>query len=103
VDTWTDIGPGLCVYVSFGKNALPENLELACDTVLSMPTQYDANLKKNISVLESNGDVLLIPQACLLGKLKGKTMQYHALIEKSKGELLYQNLIEVMKKKSGKK
>lgn len=46
------------------------------DTVLAMPTQYDVNLKKNISVLESGGDVLLIPQACLLGKLKGKTMQY---------------------------
>jgi hypothetical protein len=41
-----------------------------------MPTQYDPDLKKNKSVLESGGDVLLIPQACLLGKLKGKSMQY---------------------------
>jgi len=99
VDSWTHIGAGLCIYVSFGKNASEENLDLACDTVLALPTQYDVNLKKNISVLESGGDVLLIPQACLLGKLKGKSIQYHSLIEKTKGEQLYQKLIDIMRKK----
>jgi len=34
-------------------------------------------------------DVLVIPQATLGGKLKGKSVQYHGLVDKTLGEELF--------------
>jgi D-Tyr-tRNAtyr deacylase len=42
-----------------------------------------------VSVLDLPGNVLIVPQATLGGKLKGKQMQYHGNISKNVGEELY--------------
>jgi len=51
--------------------------------------------KKKISLQEAGADVLIIPQASLAAKLKQKSLQYHALVEKSKGAILYQQFVQL--------
>uniref|UniRef100_A0A8D0G730 D-aminoacyl-tRNA deacylase n=1 Tax=Sphenodon punctatus TaxID=8508 RepID=A0A8D0G730_SPHPU len=48
---------------------------------------------KYVSILDLPGNVLIIPQATLGGKLKGKSMQYHSIIEKEKGMELYSQFV----------
>ena len=45
------------------------------DTILSIEICYDLQKQKNVSVVDIQGDVLFIPQASLIGKLKGKQLQ----------------------------
>ena len=46
-----------------------------------------------MSIVDLPGDVLIVPQATLGGRLKGKSMQYHANIDKDKGLQLYERFI----------
>ena len=51
---------------------------------------------KYVSVLELPASVLIIPQATLGGRIKGKNVQYHKNIEKERGKELYQKFIELI-------
>jgi len=42
-----------------------------------------------VSVLEAGGSVLVVPQASLGGRVKGRAMQYHGNIGKEEGLQLY--------------
>ena len=42
-----------------------------------------------VNVIESGCDVLVVPQATLGGKVKGKQLQYHGNINKSQGLEMY--------------
>jgi len=46
-----------------------------------------------VSVLELPGEVLIIPQATLGGRIKGNVMQYHKNIDKAIGEQLYSGFV----------
>lgn len=46
------------------------------------------------NILELPGDILVIPQATLGGRLKGKQMQYHSNVEKNMGMELYTSFVE---------
>ncbi|XP_068255403.1 D-aminoacyl-tRNA deacylase 2 isoform X2 [Nyctibius grandis] len=70
---WVEIQRGLVIYICFFKGA-------------------DEDLVPKI------GDVLIIPQATLGGKLKGRKMQYHANIEKEKGLELYSQFVSLCEK-----
>lgn len=48
---------------------------------------------KYVSILDLPGNVLIIPQATLGGRLKGRRMQYHSNIEKERGMALYSLLV----------
>ena len=75
----------------------------AVKTILNASICFNEEWKKNASVLEINGDVLIIPQASLAGKMKGKKLQlvdlipiddrrslrYHGLGEKEDGAKFY--------------
>jgi len=50
---------------------------------------------KLASVLELPGDILVVPQACLGGKHKGKAFQYHGNVNKARGEELYARFVEL--------
>ena len=52
----------------------------------------ESNEGRRVSVTDIDGDVLLVPQATLGGKVKGKSMQYHNNVDKAIGEGLYQQL-----------
>uniref|UniRef100_A0A8C3B5K8 D-aminoacyl-tRNA deacylase n=1 Tax=Cairina moschata TaxID=8855 RepID=A0A8C3B5K8_CAIMO len=51
-----------------------------------------------VSLLDLPGNVLIIPQATLGGKLKGRKMQYHVNIEKEKGLELYSQFVTLCEK-----
>ncbi|CAK8672019.1 unnamed protein product [Clavelina lepadiformis] len=61
---YVEIGRGVVAYVCFMKGA-------NSDTV---------------------GSIMVVPQGCLGGKLKGKRMQYHGNIDKLEGLKLYESL-----------
>jgi D-tyrosyl-tRNA(Tyr) deacylase len=49
---------------------------------------------KRVSILELPGDVLIVPQATLGGRVKGRVVQYHGNVDKSVGESLYNAFVE---------
>ena len=56
-------------------------------TVLTIRLSEKDN--KTVSVSDLPGDILIVPQATLGGKAKGKMMQYHSNIAKDLGLELY--------------
>lgn len=52
--------------------------------------------ENHVSIIDLPGDVLVIPQATLGGKMKGKAIQYHNNIEKEKGKQLYEKFIQLL-------
>ena len=56
-------------------------------------TQVTPSRRKRMSVLERRGDVLVVPQATLGAKLKGRrgnnSLQYHGNVDKADGERLF--------------
>lgn len=57
----------------------------------------EADSGKYVSVLDLPGSVLIVPQATLGGKAKGKVMQYHHNIGKEEGLQLYSNFVSFEK------
>uniref|UniRef100_A0A452IBN4 D-aminoacyl-tRNA deacylase n=1 Tax=Gopherus agassizii TaxID=38772 RepID=A0A452IBN4_9SAUR len=53
---------------------------------------------KYVSLLDLPGNLLIIPQATLGGRLKGRNMQYHSNIEKEKGMELYSLFVTLCEK-----
>ena len=64
------------------------------DLILSVKLSFNEDTKKNdSSVADLRLDLMLVPQATLGGKLKGKALQYHANISKQEGAELYHSLV----------
>lgn len=55
---------------------MTEKFPSIVDTLISLETQWDAEANKKVSLLASGGDILIIPQASMIGKLKAKKAQY---------------------------
>ncbi|NXT81632.1 DTD2 deacylase, partial [Zapornia atra] len=94
---WVEIQRGLVIYICFFKGADEDLVPKIVDTLLN------AKLSENesgeyVSVLDLPGNVLIIPQATLGGRLKGRKMQYHANIEKEKGRELYSQFVTLCEK-----
>lgn len=53
---------------------------------------------KMVSVLELPGSLLIVPQATLGGKAKGRAMQYHNNISKEDGLQLYSTFVSLCEK-----
>ena len=63
-----------------------------------------SELKENeprMSVLDQPGSILIVPQATLGGKMKGKAIQYHKNIDKDTGLKYYNMFIELINKYAG--
>ena len=73
-----------------------------CFFILSVKSVLTARLSETdggrlVSVLDLPGDVLIVPQATLGGRLKGKAMQYHNNVDKATGLQLYTEFTELCK------
>ena len=53
---------------------------------------------KHVSVLDLPGNILIIPQATLGGRVKGRSMQYHSNSGKEEGLELYSQFVTLCKK-----
>ncbi|XP_029568428.1 D-aminoacyl-tRNA deacylase 2-like [Salmo trutta] len=94
---WVEIDRGMMVYICF-SNALQRTLSPKwVDTLLNLKL-CEADSGKYVSVLDLPGSVLIVPQATLGGKAKGKVMQYHHNIGKEEGLQLYSNFVSFFEK-----
>ncbi|NXS63876.1 DTD2 deacylase, partial [Brachypteracias leptosomus] len=93
---WVEIHRGLVIYICFFKGADEDLIPKIVNMLLNVKLSDESG--KYVSVLDLPGDVLIIPQATLGGKLKGRKMQYHANIEKEKGLELYSQFVTLCEK-----
>ncbi|NXV54138.1 DTD2 deacylase, partial [Uria aalge] len=94
---WVEVQRGLVIYICFFKGADEDLIPKIVNTLLNVKLSENES-GEYVSVLDLPGDVLIIPQATLGGKLKGKKMQYHANIEKEKGLELYSQFVTLCEK-----
>lgn len=83
----------MVVFVCFLQKATEETVDKLTKHITNVRLS-ESDTGRRMSVCDVQGDVLIVPQATLGGKLKGKTMQYHMNIEKAFGEALYHRLCQ---------
>ncbi|NWR57040.1 DTD2 deacylase, partial [Bucorvus abyssinicus] len=88
---------GLVIYICFFKGADEDLVPKIVNTLLNVKLSEN-ECGEHVSILNLPGDVLIIPQATLGGKLKGRKMQYHANIEKEIGLELYSQFVSLCEK-----
>ena len=89
---YVTIQQGLVAYVCFLKGADKSTVSKMVKLILTTRLSEKEENGKRVSVADLPGDILIIPQATLGGKTKGKMMQYHQNIDKTTGLSLYQDL-----------
>ncbi|KAM4690256.1 D-aminoacyl-tRNA deacylase 2 [Rhinophrynus dorsalis] len=89
---WVEIQKGMVVYVCFFKGAddavIPKMVSSLVNVKLS-----ESDSGKRVSILDLPGSILIVPQATLGGKVKGRCMQYHTNADKEHGMNLYAQLL----------
>ncbi|CAL8287334.1 unnamed protein product [Gadus morhua 'NCC'] len=91
---WVQIDRGMVVYVCFFKGATEDMLPKMVSALLNQRLCERAS-GGLASVLELRGSVLVVPQATLGGRAKGRAMQYHGNIGKEDGLRLYQRFVSL--------
>ncbi|KAM5176957.1 D-aminoacyl-tRNA deacylase 2 isoform 3-T3 [Callospermophilus lateralis] len=94
---WVEVQRGLVIYVCFFKGADKELLPKMVNTLLNVKLSETEN-GKHVSVLDLPGDILIIPQATLGGRVKGRNMQYHSNCGKEEGLELYSLFVSLCEK-----
>ncbi|KAF3845517.1 hypothetical protein F7725_008680 [Dissostichus mawsoni] len=77
-------------------NMLAEDAQRVFTKSLGLHTSSDSG--KMVSVLDLPGSVLIVPQATLGGKVKGRAMQYHNNIGKEDAKRLYNAFVSLCEK-----
>ncbi|XP_026195781.1 D-aminoacyl-tRNA deacylase 2 [Anabas testudineus] len=94
---FVQIDRGMVIYVCFFKGATDDLLPKMVSTLLNLRL-CESDSGKLVSVLELPGSLLIIPQATLGGKAKGRGMQYHNNISKEDGLRLYSTFVSLCEK-----
>lgn len=94
---YVQIGRGMVIYICFFKGATDEILPKMVSTLLNLRL-CESSSGKTVSVLELPGSLLIVPQATLGGRAKGKVMQYHNNINKEDGLRLYSAFVALCEK-----
>ncbi|XP_011850162.1 PREDICTED: probable D-tyrosyl-tRNA(Tyr) deacylase 2 [Mandrillus leucophaeus] len=71
--------------------------KLPVNTLLNVKLSETEN-GKHVSILDLPGNILIIPQATLGGRLKGRNMQYHSNSGKEEGLELYSQFVTLCEK-----
>ncbi|XP_029900009.1 D-aminoacyl-tRNA deacylase 2 [Myripristis murdjan] len=91
---WVQIDRGMVIYICFFKGATDDILPKMVSTLLGLRL-CESDSGKRVSVSELPGSVLIVPQATLGGKAKGRAMQYHTNIGKEDGLRLYSDFVSL--------
>ncbi|XP_053489240.1 D-aminoacyl-tRNA deacylase 2 isoform X2 [Ictalurus furcatus] len=89
---WVEINRGMVIYICFFKGATEDMIPKMVNTLLNVKLS-ETEPGKYTSVVDLPGNVLIVPQATLGGKAKGKCMQYHNNIGKEDGQKLYASFV----------
>ncbi|CBY07928.1 unnamed protein product [Oikopleura dioica] len=96
---YVSIGEGLVVFVCFREGATEDILPKIASSILNGKLyQTDGKPKSVESDVEKS--ILIIPQATLGGKLKGKQVQYHGNISKLDGKKIFERFQDILKRES---
>ncbi len=95
------IDGGMVVFVCFKQGAEEEDATKAADTVCAVKLCEKEEGAKRVSAAEGAADVLVVPQATLGGKLKGRALQYHGNVAKEDGERLYEAFCQRLRSREG--
>ncbi|XP_063803537.1 D-aminoacyl-tRNA deacylase 2 isoform X2 [Pseudophryne corroboree] len=85
---WVEIQRGMVIYVCFFKGSDKNDIPKIVSALLNVKLS-ESDTGKHVSIAELPGDVLVVPQATLGGKAKGRCMQYHSNAGKELGMELY--------------
>ncbi|KAK7072119.1 D-tyrosyl-tRNA(Tyr) deacylase [Halocaridina rubra] len=88
-----NIKRGMVVFICFLDKASEDTVEKLIKHIMSIRLSEDDSGHR-VSICDIQGDILIIPQATLGGKQKGKAMQYHMNVDKTLGEALYHKLCQ---------
>nr|DBA14097.1 TPA: hypothetical protein GDO54_005112 [Pyxicephalus adspersus] len=82
----------MVIYLCFFKGATKDVIPKIVNSVVNVKLS-ESDTGKRVSVIDLPGDVLIVPQATLGGKAKGRSMQYHANADKVLGMELFAQFI----------
>ncbi|KAM8921764.1 D-aminoacyl-tRNA deacylase 2 [Pelodytes ibericus] len=85
---WAEIQRGMVIYVCFFKGGDNTIIPRMVTSLLNVRLS-ESDSGKHVAIQELPGDILIVPQATLGGKVKGRCMQYHLNIGKEQGRELY--------------
>ncbi|XP_063294984.1 D-aminoacyl-tRNA deacylase 2 isoform X2 [Pelobates fuscus] len=89
---WVEIKKGMIIYLCFFKGADSTVIPKMVNSLLNVKlSETDAG--KHVSIKDLPGDVLIVPQATLGGKVKSHGMQYHSNAGKELGMELYTQFV----------
>ncbi|GCB78186.1 D-aminoacyl-tRNA deacylase 2 [Scyliorhinus torazame] len=94
---YAEIQRGTLIYVCFCKGATGDIVPKMVNTLLNVKL-CETNEGNYVSVLDLPANILIIPQATLGGKAKGRNMQYHYNIGKENGKALYAQFVALCEK-----
>lgn len=85
------------LYVFINRKLLNHPYSCPVSTLLNLRLS-ESDSGKMVSLLELPGNLLIVPQATLGGKAKGRAMQYHNNISKDDGLRLYSTFVSLCEK-----
>lgn len=97
----SEISRGLLVFLGVGKEDSKSDLEYLVDKVLGLRIFEDADKKMNRSLLDINGELLVVSQFTLYGDVrKGRRPSFSESAAPDLGKKLYRLFIERAKNKN---
>ena len=97
----SEISGGLLVFLGVGKEDSESDLEYLLDKVLGLRIFEDADKKMNLSLLDTDGELLVVSQFTLYGDVrKGRRPSFSESAAPELGEKFYRLFIERAKDKN---
>ncbi|MFW6147826.1 MAG: D-aminoacyl-tRNA deacylase [Thermodesulfobacteriota bacterium] len=94
------IGSGLLVFLGVGEGDTREDAEYLVSKVMNLRIFGDSNDKMNLSLLDVNGDVLVVSQFTLWGDCrKGRRPSFVRAAEPALANALYKEFIDLLREK----
>ncbi|MFP4687406.1 MAG: D-aminoacyl-tRNA deacylase [bacterium] len=93
-----EIGAGLLVFLAVGENDSENDIEYLLKKIIGLRVFEDDQGKMNLSVEETKGSILLIPQFTLYGDVRrGLRPSFHASAGPQKARRMYEDFLKKLK------
>ncbi|MEE9144263.1 MAG: D-aminoacyl-tRNA deacylase [Candidatus Binatia bacterium] len=94
----SNIGPGLCLFVGISKGDTIENADYLAEKTINLRIFEDEAGKFNRSILEINGEILIVSEFTLYGDCsKGRRPSFNQAAPPDEAEMLYNYFVQKVK------